>query len=65
MHNIGDLMEEKDYKKMYLQERFNALQIEMNMINMRATTILEELPKIEKQLKEYADKDKKSDTVKA
>jgi hypothetical protein len=58
-------MDEPNYKEMYLRERFNALQIEMNMINMRATTILEELPKIEKQLKEYADKDKKSDTVKA
>jgi hypothetical protein len=45
---------EKDYKEMYLKERFNSLQIELNMINMRATAILAELPKVEEELKAYA-----------
>lgn len=51
-----------DYKEMYLKERFNSLQIELNMINMRAAAIIAELPVVEEQLKEYADKSKESDT---
>jgi hypothetical protein len=58
-------MDKPDYKEMYLREHFNALQIEMNMINMRATVILKELPEVEKELKAYADKSKEPDSVKA
>jgi hypothetical protein len=54
-----------DYKEMYLQERFNSLQIELNMINMRASAILSELPTIEEELKAYVSKDTGSDTNKA
>jgi hypothetical protein len=49
---------EKDYKGLYLKERLTSLQIELNMINMRAAVILEELPKIETELKEHDSKEK-------
>jgi glutamate formiminotransferase len=56
---------EKDYKEMYLKERFNSLQIELNMLNMRASAILNELPTIEEELKAYAVKSEESDSDKA
>lgn len=51
--NRGNQMDEPNYKELYLRERLNSLTIEYNMINMRASVILEELPKIKEQLEEY------------
>jgi hypothetical protein len=54
----------KDYKKMYLEQTIQALNLEMNMIQMRAQAIQKKLPEAAKELAEYDSESKKSDTDK-
>lgn len=59
-------MEKKDYKKLYLEQRKLALSLEMQILNMRAQEIGNEMPRVEKELKAYdASKNKDSGPVKA
>ena len=51
-----------DYKGSYLKEKIRSLQLEMNLLNMRAGEITAEIPKITKELAEHDNKDKASDT---
>jgi hypothetical protein len=44
----------EDYKKMYLEQKHQALMLEMSLMQMRATAIEKELPGIEEELKAYA-----------
>jgi septation ring formation regulator EzrA len=55
----------EDYKKMYLEQKRQALMLEMSLMQMRAGIVEKELPKIEAELREYDSKSKKSDTVEA
>ena len=47
-----------DYKSSYLQEKIRSLRLEMNLMNVRANEINQELPEIEKELTEHDSKDK-------
>lgn len=53
-----------DYKKLYLEQKRQALMLEMNLMQMRAGVIEKELPEIETELGEYDSKSEKSDTDK-
>ena len=47
-----------DYKKLYLEQKTVSLNLEMQLMNMRAQMITGERAEVEREMKEYADKDK-------
>ena len=51
-----------DYKSSYLKEKIRSLQLEMNLMNIRANEITAEIPKITEELAEHDNKDKAPDT---
>ena len=51
-----------DYKSSYLKEKIRSLQLEMNLMNIRANEITAEIPKITEELTEHDSKGKTSDT---
>lgn len=55
----------EDYKKMYLEQKRQALMLEMSLLQMRAGVIEKELPETEAELVEHVNKSKESDIDKA
>ena len=51
-----------DYKSNYLKEKIRSLQLEMSLLNVRASEITAEIPKITEDLTEHDSKGKASDT---
>lgn len=51
-----------DYKKEYLEQKKQSLVLEMNLMQMRSQIIQEELPKIEAELEEHANKNEEPNT---
>ena len=51
-----------DYKKAYLEQRVQALRMEMSLMQIRAQAIERELPEVETELKEYGNKNKTPQT---
>lgn len=49
---------EKDYKKLYLEAKAHALRLEMQLLNMRAQMIGNEMPGVEEELKKHVGKEK-------
>jgi hypothetical protein len=49
---------DKDYKKLYLEQKAVSLNLEMQLMNLRAQMIEGERVEISKELKEYVDKKK-------
>lgn len=49
---------EKDYKKLYLEQKKQSFMLEMNLMQIRAGVIDGELKILEEQLKEYDSKTK-------
>jgi hypothetical protein len=47
----------EDYKKLYLEQKRQSLMLEMNLLQLRAGVVGEELPEIEKQLTDHVNKD--------
>jgi hypothetical protein len=52
---------EKDYKKLYLEQKKLALVLEMQLLQMRALVLQTEIPVVEEELKTYVSEDKKTD----
>jgi hypothetical protein len=55
----------EDYKKLYLEQKRQSLMLEMQLLQMRAQQVGNEMPQIEEELKEYAGKSEESSTDKA
>lgn len=54
-----------DYKKLYLEQKVQALKMELDLLSVRFTKIQEELPLIVKELEEYLEnKEKKEEKQK-
>lgn len=56
---------EKDYKKLYLEQKKQSFLLEMSLMQLRANVIDGEMVTLEEQLKEYVSESEKSDTDKA
>ena len=51
-----------DYKKAYLEQKVQALRMEMSLMQIRARTIEGELPEVETELREHDSKNKTPET---
>ena len=51
-------MEEKDYKKLYLEQKTQCLNLEMSLIALRTRMIENEMSEVEAEFKEYDSKNR-------
>ena len=45
-----------DYKKLYLEQKAQAIRLELQLLGMRAQILQNEMPGVDRELKEYASK---------